>query len=49
MAEFPGTAVGFVLLKMEQDERQHCNVHRGLEGRLVYLQLVPECRESLYN
>lgn len=49
MAEFPGTAVGFVLLKMESDERQHNKMHTGLEGRQVYLQLVPACSESLYN
>lgn len=49
MAQFPGTAVGFVLLKMGSDERQHSKMHTGLEGRLVYLQLMPACGEPLYN
>jgi hypothetical protein len=46
MAEFPGAADEFVLLKMESDERQPNKMHAGLEDRLVCLMGSLQCWDS---
>jgi hypothetical protein len=47
MAEFQGAVDGFVLLRMESDERQNNKMYMGLEDRLLCP--VAACSEPLYD